>query len=80
MASWDDARSLLLAAASAASGGTTDLIEAARGETGQNFTRPNQVETAAMLVDALRLTIEALPSQGDEMLLVALDKWAADNA
>ncbi len=80
MADWDETRSLLLAAASAASGATTDLVEATRLATGQNFTRPNQVETAAMLVDALRLTIEALPSQGDEMLLVTLDKWVADNA
>lgn len=80
MTDWHEARSLLLAAASAASGATTDLIEAARGGTGRNFTRPNQVETAAMLVDALRLTIEALPSEGDELLLVTLDKWVADNA
>lgn len=79
MSNWDETRSLLLAAASAASGATTDLVEAAREETGRNFTRPNQIETAAMLVDALRLTIEALPSQGDELLLVTLDKWVADN-
>lgn len=79
-ANWIESRSLLLAAASAASGATTDLVEAARLATGQNFTRPNQVETASMLIDALRLTIEALPSQGDEMLLVTLNKWVADHA
>lgn len=80
MSNWDETRSLLLAAASAASGAATDLIEAARLATGQNFTRPNQIETATMLADALRLTMEALPSQGDELLLVTLDGWVADNA
>lgn len=80
MSDWAKSQSALLAAASAASGAVTDLVEAARCATGQNFTRPNQVETAAMLVDALRLTLEARSSQGDELLLVTLDRWVADNA
>jgi hypothetical protein len=70
----------LLAAASAASGAVTDLVEAARLATGQNFTRANQIETITMLIDALRLAVEAKGGEGDEMLLVSLDNWVADNA
>jgi hypothetical protein len=33
-----------------------------------------------MLIDALRLAVEAKGGEGDEMLLVSLDNWVADNA
>ncbi|MEX4006908.1 hypothetical protein [Neoaquamicrobium sediminum] len=76
---WEAKRTLLLAAASAASGAVTDLVEAARTATGQNLTQANQIETIGMIIDALRLTLEAKGGQGDELLLVTLDKWIADN-
>lgn len=76
---WEARRALLLAAASAASGAVTDLVEAARTATGQNLTQANQIETIGMIIDALRLTLEAKGGEGDEMLLVTLDKWIADN-
>lgn len=76
---WDATRSLLLAAASAASGAVTDLVEASRKATGQNLTDANQVETIGMLIDALRLALEVRAGEGDEMLLATLDRWVADN-
>ena len=79
MADWHGSRSKLLAAASAATAASTDIIEAARAATGSNFTRPNQVEIIAALLDAVRLTLEASSHQGDEILLVTLDGWIADH-
>lgn len=76
---WEETRSMLLAAASAASASATDLIEAARTATGGTFSRANQVETLTMLNDALRLTLEAGGDEADAALLATLEQWTADN-
>lgn len=78
-ANWQEKRSALLAAASAASAATTDLVETSRDATGARLTNANLAETAGYLIDALRLTLEVRDDQADEMLLATLDKWVADN-
>lgn len=76
---WDETRSRLLAAASAASSAATSLVEFSRQATGGGFTRPNVIETLTELNDALRLTIEAGSDPADDMLLATLEKWSVDN-
>lgn len=76
---WEETRSKLLAAASAASAAVTDLVEASRGATGSNLTRANMVETLTQLNDALRLTLEADGHEDDAALLHALEEWMASH-
>lgn len=68
MADFALTRRKLLAAASAASGATMDLIEATRNEI---VRRRDMEETFTQLVDALRLAAEALATAeaGEEVIL-----------
>ncbi|MCG8270334.1 hypothetical protein MIC97_02290 [Aquamicrobium sp. NLF2-7] len=78
-ANWQEKRSALLAAASAASAATTDLVEASRDATGARLTNANLIETAGYLIDALRLTLEVREDQADRLLMAMIDDWVADN-
>lgn len=78
-ANWQEKRSALLAAASAASAATTDLVETSRDATGARLTNANLIEVAGYLIDALRLTLEAREDPADRLLMAMIDDWMADN-
>ncbi|WP_370312512.1 hypothetical protein [Sagittula sp.] len=56
----------LLAAASAASCATSDMIEVARDGTMQAAYTAGAVETCTTLADAMRLLLETMPEVGEE--------------
>lgn len=71
----------LFAAASQASAASTDLIEAGRDGRISAVDNVGSGDTLALLVDATRLTIEAMGIQEhDNQLYGALVKWTEENA
>ena len=72
--------SALLAAASSASSAATDLVEAARDETISSQDPVEDGATLALLVDAVRLVIDAVgDDERDGQLLGAALKWLEEN-